>query len=134
MTTIDEILEASLNEAKRIVEKEVLGQRLQETVYLVNTAKGIRAYHRYAKEAPAINAEHSRGAEYGRLEEHEGQYFIFLNSILADNLVDLIPTLIHEILHIIWPQANEKKVWDAEREICRNNGIENQRVFRNLSP
>jgi len=48
--------------------------------------------------------------------------------------VDLLPTLIHEIRHIIWLQADEKEIWKAEREICRNNGIENQRVLRNLGP
>jgi hypothetical protein len=78
--------------------------------------------------------DHGLGAEYGRLEEHEGQYFIFVNSVLADSLVDLLPTLIHEIRHIIWLQADEKEIWKAEREICRNNGIENQRVLRNLGP
>ena len=133
MTTTDEMLEKSLNLAKRIVEKDVLGQRLRETVYLVNTAKGRRAYHRYAKETQVISADHGLGAEYGRLEEHEGQYFIFVDSVLADSSVDLLPTLIHEILHIIWPQADEKEIWKAEREICRTNGIDNKRILRNLT-
>jgi hypothetical protein len=127
----DEWLNELLKEAKTIIEDEILGEKLHEKIYIVNTRRGARKYYELTKNVPEINATFW-DEEYGNLETHKGVHFIFLNDMIVSNWIygDTIATIIHEILHAIFPTASEKEIKEMEDHCCRVKNIKREWILR----
>jgi predicted metal-dependent peptidase len=101
-------------------------------MFLVNTEEGRHAYFKKTDKLPIIQASTSWDSKYGSMESHGGKYFIFLNSILIDNYRegDVSATIIHEILHVIYPNSAEKEIKEMEKAICEQFDIRPERTLK----
>lgn len=129
----DEWLNQLLRTAKTIIEDEILGDKLREKIYIVNTRRGTQKYYELTKKVPIINATFWN-EEYGNLETHRGVHFLFLNDILVSNWIygDTIATIIHEILHAIFPTASEKEIKEMEDHCCRVKDIKREWALHSI--
>lgn len=84
-----------------------------------------QAYFRETGNSPILNASVDLDAEHGALESHNGKHFIFLHPVIVDNYVldDVCPTIIHEILHILYHNDEERNIRDMEKAICEQFDI-----------
>lgn len=132
--SIDKWLNDLLKEAKTIIEKEIIGNKLREKIYIVNTERGRKEYYRLTKTNPVINATYW-DEEYGTYETYEGRHFIFLNDILVNNWIygDTVATIVHEMLHAIFPNSDEKEIKEMENHCCRANEIKREWCLGHLT-
>ena len=130
-SSVDKFLQNCLGEAKKIVEEEALGYEIPEKIYLTNTKRGNREYQKATGKLPNFYTGLA-GDEFGRVETHGGKYFIFLHDTLVLNLVyeDIVSTLIHEILHIVFSQEDEKGISKMETDLCKRRGIKRENLLR----
>jgi hypothetical protein len=94
-------------------------------VRLLNTRMGMEDVNRdseaHIPEKPVSECEY--GAIY-HPEKAGGTHYIAVNPILWESGHDLLPTLIHELLHMIDPLEPEENIREKEREICQHENIE----------
>jgi len=132
----DSWLKERLRNAKAVVKEWYEGKLLWKDlpIYLVNTKEGSHAYHRETGKLPVINAGAGWDSEYGSLESHNGKHFIFLNSIIVDNYAegDVLSTIIHEILHVIYPGNLEKETEEMTEAVCEHFNIIPEKILESL--
>jgi hypothetical protein len=63
------------------------------------------------------------GSESGHVESVDGTEFIFIKPELWVAGRDIVPTFIHELLHIVYPNASEAEVRSMEWRLCKQEGI-----------
>jgi hypothetical protein len=93
-------------------------------IRLLNTAFGVRELSRLNLQGevkPATSCNH--GSTYnipGRKETS----FIQVNRLAWETGRRLLPTLIHQILHVVYPAHSEEEIRMEEKVICEEYGID----------
>ena len=106
------------------------------SIRLLNTALGSREFSRLLRKGEVYDEPVLAGCEYGHvlMPKHTGgTYFIQVRGELWDSGVDLVPTFIHELLHIINSKYSEDQVAKMEKQICDTEGIERDDLLGPIS-
>jgi hypothetical protein len=131
--------EAALQDWRQAV--EIVAKHYGTTAYrlrrdfrirLLNATSGRREFSRLVGDQTRY--EPLRDCDYGHVisPDQVGRgrtWFIEARRELWESGVDLVSTLIHELLHIIEPTFSEEKVAEIEKEICEIEGIERNNIF-----
>jgi hypothetical protein len=124
---VDEFLENCLIEALALLESHL---EKNFKVYIANTQKGAKAYYKTTGNPVLIN-NYEFYSTYGSVEEHKGIHFIFLHSDLVNTWShgDIIATMIHELLHIIYPLRDEEEIQEIADLICKEEDVQKEDIL-----
>lgn len=124
LRTHDDVSRADFEEALEIVahnyQTTSYDLRRNYRIRLVNLVSGREELRRLTREEPTLDPSCS----YGWYVEIKQTHFIYVNPYLWRNGVDLVPTFIHELLHMMEPNKSEQEIRLLEREICNDEEIE----------
>lgn len=82
---------------------------------LANRAEGMHAYWQASSMAPR---ERIATCKHGCVERLDSEYFIYMNPIVWNAGVDVIPTSIHQILHVLQPRDAEEVICGLAQAVC----------------
>ncbi|MDA4129949.1 MAG: hypothetical protein OK457_04185 [Thaumarchaeota archaeon] len=122
-----DFLRSCFNRAKHSVEAHIFGKKaVGYRFFLFSTISGRREYYRYFEEAPIMEA-----GQYGWCETKDSKIFIGVQDKLPEG--DLIGTLIHEILHGLYPNESEENIRKMESYCCDRDNIERENLLEELN-
>jgi hypothetical protein len=101
-------------------------RRMRKTyrVRLLNTTFGVRELSRLNLQdevKPTTSCNH--GLTYN-IPGYNETSFIQVNRLAWESGRGLLPTLIHEIMHVVYPNHSEEKIRMEEKVICEKYGID----------
>jgi hypothetical protein len=134
---IESWLIGQLKASKAFLEKCYCGTLFWEDLsfYLVDTKRGKEAYFKTTGFLPATEPSEHWRSEYGNVETHDGQHFIFLDPTLVKNRAetDVQNALTHQILRALHPYSSEKEIKHLEEELC-DASKDPVQILEHLSP
>ncbi len=120
---------------KSFMEKCYCGDLFWEdlTFYLVNTEKGKAAYFKETGTQPDLLPSQKWDSEHGKLETRNGLYFIFVDTTLIENRMELEVqlTLKHEIVRALHPYCLKKEILQIEEAL---EGLNDPALIMGLLP